>query len=468
VAGSPPRIFLLTPYTGGNLGDQAIQLTLIENLRKRCPNADFIGLTLNPRATAAIHNIPCFPLSPKAAGAMPGTGLYWPEEPTALPDENPMVTGARSEATSVAGTPEAPPASTPLTARMRSRLVSGLRRVPFLPQTVRTLRALPREIVFTIRAARLLRRGDLLIVAGGGQIADEWGGEWAQPFALWRWTALARLRGARIAVVSVGWGWLRSRLSRRFVYSALQRADYRSYRDQESAGHAESLGLPDGSRCVPDIAMGMPLPRNRMSSPAHAGITVGLSPIAYGRQGIWPMTLTEIHEHYLHCLAAFMSGLTAHNIRVVVFTSTHMDRAVVDDLLEIVRGLPDTQPHLIDVAETTSLESLLEVLGTCHLVVASRLHGVILSHRLGIPTLAISHHRKVHVHMEEMGQAELCLEIERLKEGDLEKRFATMASRAGVLHGELRRIVGAARQPLDAQFDKLASLACASPSRSRS
>jgi polysaccharide pyruvyl transferase WcaK-like protein len=58
LAESPPRVFLLTPYTGGNLGDRAIQLTLIENLRKRCPNADFIGLTLNPRATAAIHSIP--------------------------------------------------------------------------------------------------------------------------------------------------------------------------------------------------------------------------------------------------------------------------------------------------------------------------------------------------------------------------------------------------------------------------
>ncbi|MFU8832790.1 MAG: polysaccharide pyruvyl transferase family protein [Wenzhouxiangella sp.] len=466
MAGSPRRIFLLTPYTGGNLGDQAIQLTLIENLRKRCPNADFIGLTLNPRATATIHNIPCFPLSPKAAGAKPGTGLYWPEEPTALPDEEPMVTGARSEATSVAGTPEPLPASTPLNARIRSRLVACLRRVPFLPQTVRTLRALPREIVFTVRAARLLRRGDLLIVAGGGQIADEWGEEWAQPFSLWRWTALARLRGARIAVASAGSGRLRSALSRRLIYGALRRADYRSYRDQGSAVKAESLGLPDRNRCVPDIALGLPLPRGRMRLPAHAGTTVGLSPIAYGRQGIWPITLTEIHENYLHRLAAFMSGLTAQDLRVVVFTSSHMDRAVVDDLLEIVRGLPDTRTDLIEVAETTSLGSLLEVLGTCDLVVASRLHGVILSHRLGIPTLAISHHRKVHVHMDEMGQAQFCLEIERLKEGDLEKRFKSMLSHADVLHDELCRIVDAARMPLDTQFDKLASLVCATPSRS--
>lgn len=42
-----PRIALLTPYNGGNLGDAAIQDAMIANLRSRLPDAQFSGICLN-------------------------------------------------------------------------------------------------------------------------------------------------------------------------------------------------------------------------------------------------------------------------------------------------------------------------------------------------------------------------------------------------------------------------------------
>jgi hypothetical protein len=58
---TPIRIALLTPYSGTNLGDAAIQEAATRNIGARCPGAVISGSTLNPVTTAARHGIPCFP-----------------------------------------------------------------------------------------------------------------------------------------------------------------------------------------------------------------------------------------------------------------------------------------------------------------------------------------------------------------------------------------------------------------------
>ena len=42
-----PRIALLNPYTGSNLGDAAIQDAMIANIGIRLPDAQFFGISLN-------------------------------------------------------------------------------------------------------------------------------------------------------------------------------------------------------------------------------------------------------------------------------------------------------------------------------------------------------------------------------------------------------------------------------------
>ena len=63
MSGSPCyRIALLTPYTGGNLGDAAIQDAVIANLRLRLPGAKFSGISLNCDNFVEQHGIDGFPL----------------------------------------------------------------------------------------------------------------------------------------------------------------------------------------------------------------------------------------------------------------------------------------------------------------------------------------------------------------------------------------------------------------------
>ena len=58
-----PSFALVTPYTGGNLGDGAIQEAVIWNIRRRFPDAAISGITLNPADTVERHRIPSYPIS---------------------------------------------------------------------------------------------------------------------------------------------------------------------------------------------------------------------------------------------------------------------------------------------------------------------------------------------------------------------------------------------------------------------
>src|SRR5690349_18875637 len=61
--GGPIRVALLSPYSGANLGDAAIHEAVIQNIRRRYPDAAISGITADPHLTAARHGIPCFPIS---------------------------------------------------------------------------------------------------------------------------------------------------------------------------------------------------------------------------------------------------------------------------------------------------------------------------------------------------------------------------------------------------------------------
>jgi polysaccharide pyruvyl transferase WcaK-like protein len=442
MAGSQGRIFLLSPYSGGNLGDQAIQFSFVQNLRQRRPSLEFIGVTEKPAATAVIHGIPCVPISLGVARATPGKWLH-------LPDHGGAPAGSRLGPVSPA------PAAAPRSALWRT-LTGPVR---LLRRAGRLAGRLAGEVVFAVRAAGLLRRGDLLLVAGGGQIDDTWGGPWAHPFAMWKWTALARLRGCRVAVASVGWSDLGAALSRRFFDAALKRACYRSYRDRGSVDRAVASGLPDRGLCVPDNAFGLQVaPGLVQSSRGSSAATVGLSPIAFGRSGTWPTVDAPVYARYIDEYSRFAAALTREGRGVKVFTTSRMDRHAVEEMRALMRDTHGARMDQVEIVATDTLAELLATLAGCGLVVASRLHGVILAHRLGIPTLAISFDRKVDAHMEDVGQSRFCLDIRKVDCAGLLRDFATLESSAAAMRQQLLAYVDARQKPLAKQYDILASL----------
>jgi polysaccharide pyruvyl transferase WcaK-like protein len=139
-------VVLLTPYTGGNLGDAAIQEAVIANVRSRLPTASVVMASLSPEDTTRIHGVRSFPIGVTTFG--PG-----------IPDD-----GASGS-------------DLPSTALARKRLASRLtpRRIAraLHDKASRALRSALywtglAELNHVVRTAALLRGARMLVVSGGG------------------------------------------------------------------------------------------------------------------------------------------------------------------------------------------------------------------------------------------------------------------------------------------------------------
>ena len=64
------RVGILGHVGNENLGDEAIIAAVIQNIRRRVPDAEINGFTLNPADTLERHGIVSFPIR-RGAGAKP-------------------------------------------------------------------------------------------------------------------------------------------------------------------------------------------------------------------------------------------------------------------------------------------------------------------------------------------------------------------------------------------------------------
>jgi polysaccharide pyruvyl transferase WcaK-like protein len=439
----PISIALLAPYSGANLGDAAIQEAVIQNVRRRYPDAYISGITANPVFTAARHGIPCFPIAARSLEI--ASRLQGESEGAARASE-------RSERSS-------------LRARARE-LAKGVPVVgPVLRRAARVGRwvwAARREVVHLAQGLRFALHLDAIVVAGSGQLDDEWGGAWAHPYALFKWALLSRIAGAQFVVLSVGAGLLRSSMSRWFVRGALRLACYRSYRDPGSKALLRDLPFTHEDRCWPDLAFSLPREEARQSARrGNEGLRcVGVSPIAYGHPQHWPIADRTVHERYLSELTGFVAALAAQERQVVLFATGGVDRLIVRELVARLNAGPQEgiSQGSLRVARGSTLEELLAELEGVDGVVASRLHGVILAHLLDKPTLAVSFDRKVAAHMQDMGMERYCLDLHAVDRAALAHTFAQLEQDARSVRAALDDARRAMREALDLQYDAVLHL----------
>ncbi len=429
----PLRISLLSPYSGTNLGDAAIQESAIRHLRRQLPGVHLSGITLNPGLTSQRHGIPCV-----AIAAVPVAFYFSPPAPprslpaAAAPERAPGATRERLKRLPAAG------------ALLRAAVHSA-----------RRLRDLCREVGHLLRSWRHARRQDLILACGGGQLDDEWGGPWGHPYALFKWAVLARLAGARFAMASVGVGYLNRRLSRWFVGRALRMAEYRSYRDPGSKALLRDIAVTQSDPCVPDLALGLEPPA---SGGRPAATRIGVSPIAFGDPERWPTERRRLFERYLAEVTAFVRWLANRGDEVVLFASSGSDRSLATGIVQAVAG-DSVSAARVRRADDATLDALLGELSAMDAIVASRLHGVVLSHLLGKPVLAVSFDRKVEAHMEGFGQRMFCLDIASVDRAQLQEGFERLRHDAAAARERIVSAAADARQAVEAQYDQIARLA---------
>ena len=412
---SPVKIALLHYTGGGNLGDQASVDAVIESIRKRWPESAIELLSMNPSATAKIHGINSYPLRP----------YTW-----SLGYGPPQKVNGRS----------------------RFRLLSWWRRTRTLAVVVP--RGVLREVAFLLSTLRIMRRFDLLVVSGGGQLTGK-SGPWGFPYGILTWFWAARLTGARRVLLNVGAGPLSEPLTKFFVLRTLNSANYVSFRDEPSQALARSIGFPGESRVFPDNVYSLDLPpaiaggRSRNGKPV-----VGVSPLAYPSRSFHIAEHKAAYDALIMKFAAFTSSLIQRGYEVELFgTDVGEDPATIEDLRKALRdryGI-NTSP----VSPVSQIQELLRSLSRMDYVVTCRFHGVVFAHLVNKPILALSPHPKVSDHMAALGLSRYCTDIRTFDPSRLSDLFEELVrDRSNVVNRLTDRLVQY-RFLLEKQLDSL-------------
>lgn len=428
------NIALMTPYTGGNLGDWAIQEATVTNIRERYPNASLHLVTMLPALTTKLHGVPSIPIYRSG---------QWQADPDSL---------ISTHDNGVDDTSIAPKRG--VFGRVKAGVKSTRRLYAVLKPVHDTLSPAYNELLHIARAYRFLRDVDLLIVSGGGQLDEYWGGPWDHPYALFKWGLLAKLAGSRFVVLSVGTCDLDSKVSLFFIRHALRLASYRSYRDRTSKELLKHMAFTRNDKVYPDLAFSYSNGEvSKGSAKNRIRKVVGVSPIAYLAPG-WPKQNSAVFQQYFEALVAFAGILIERGYLVVLFSTDGPDREIVSDIVDAL-----TKERDLDVSgklshpRTHTLSELFDQLRQVDYVVASRLHGVLLSHRFCLPVLAISYDRKVDTYMADVGLSEHCVDIHDVTADSLVEAFERLTEESESIRSRLVEINHRYARDLQHQYD---------------
>ncbi len=415
---------------GGNLGDAAIQDAVIAHIRRRVPDARIVAFSFIPPDTAKRHGIPCYPLTRE-----------WRPSAPASPngDGRPAIGQA---------------------------MKSSIKKVRILRALARPLVDGVRECAFLARSYKTLRSLDVLIMSGGGQLCELWGGPWAHLYNVFKFSVLARLARRRLYYLNVGVEPLEHRLSRFFARCGVQLADYVSFRDVYSQTLARELGVKAKTHVHPDPAYALETSAYVNGGAGSTVKMVGINPLGYCDPRIWPRKDPLVYDRYLGKLTQFSVWLRQQGYALKFFTtSVGVDKYAVADLKRRVlercasdaSTVASAAPSTEGVREALcgSVSELLGEMAECDFIVTSRYHGVIFSHLLRKPVIALSYQGKSDAAMQPAGLEDFAANIEHFEIDWLMGAFRSLVRGRDTIKGHEASAVAACAALLQRQFDDL-------------
>jgi polysaccharide pyruvyl transferase WcaK-like protein len=408
------------------LGDAAIQDAVIDNVRTRYPEAIIYMISINPMVTTQLHHVPSFPITPFGVSS-------YAQGASIAKAHNKTRSVSASDNQGLLNTTKKIIRSLPLLYQFLTLAQKQINRILNAPKQIY------QEIIHAAKAYKFLKGIDLLIVSGGGQLDDYWGGPWGHPYALLKWGLIAKARGSNYIFLSVGTCAIESKLSATFIKQALRLADYRSYRDNTSKELLNRISFTRNDFVYPDLAFSYIncAMRERQDTPPE-GKVVGISPIAYHSGCGWFKNDIAAYEQYINTIITFISTLVHNEYSVVLFSTEEVDRKRFGD---IINGLRKFHKHdiadKIIYAHTDTPEKLFNHLCNVNYVVASRLHGVLLSNLCCLPVLAISYDRKVDTYMADAGFEDYLLKIDNIDINLLLNKFESLSTNSKSIKSRL-------------------------------
>lgn len=405
------RVGLLGAYHSRNLGDTAIQAAVMANLRNHWRDAEFLGISWDPQDARRCHGIDSVSLLDATDGA---------------PIEEPeRATGSR------------------LGDRMR-RVAERL--------AVKQVLARPGQLR---RISAVVGSLDLLVISGGGQLDDFWGGPWSHPHALFTWVALARLHRVPIAVFGVGIDDISTRLGRLFAFVAMRLAQERYVRDGVTLDILRRAGVRGPLRVGPDPAFSLQLPDPHPHEPASDQCSVLVCPIAHRA---WLTAPTHEYAAYLDALGTACVRLAEDGVQVrLAYSQTANDRRVVDSMGETLRARLGSHAQ-VNVEHTDTVAAFLRAAQQADVVVGSRLHALILAALAARPLVAVSYARKVEQLMTDLELGDYVLDVNSVQPEALTQLVRRAIAERDVLSLRLHSILARYQKELAAEYLNVVAL----------
>lgn len=317
---------------------------------------------------------------------------------------------------------------------------------------------IPLELMHWVRSLRVLRRTDVLIVAGTGIVADYMTGPLGWPYDIFKLSALAALCRTKLVFLSVGVGPIHHSLSRWFLKSSLALADHRSYRDVASRQYLEKIGFKtDRDLVCPDVVFGLS-PSNLLTcarGERRPVIGVGLKDYGTSEQ-VEPTAFWE----YLETMAEFVSWLQGRGYSVrLLIGDFQYDSRVIDEFIEMLgsRNIPTREPFLLAEPALT-VKELLRQISETEIVVSPRYHNLVMALIQNKPVIALSDHPKLESLVCDFGLGQYHLPLRVLSPADLIGTFERLEKDAE----QLRPLIAAELEKYrHALADQSATLAMA-------
>jgi polysaccharide pyruvyl transferase WcaK-like protein len=420
--GNSLKIGLLDHMGYGNLGDAASQDVAIANIKKRLPEAQLVGFSFVPADTTARHGIPCYPIR------------WW--YPSSANTEAPAA--GRNGA--------------------KQGLKSVLKRIPLLSGFAKSILECGRDAKFWVSSYKAVSGLDILVISGGGQLSDLWRGPWSHPYAIFRFCLLAKLAGKKLYFLNVGAGPLDHWLSKWFAKQAVQMADYRSFRDEDSRELVRRLGVKAETHVNPDLAYGLEVEQAENGVPRDASMPlVGINPIGFCDPRNWARKDEAVYLEYLKKIVNFSAWLLEQGYRLRIFTTeASLDKLVIADMTAALQS--QVSPALfgrVSVSSSYDVKAVLREMAEFDFVVTSKFHGIIFSQVLGKPVISLSYHKKMDFAMQAAGQERFNANIERFDVGWLMEAFRCMVEGRAEIRRKSVAVVNGYAGRLAKQFDGL-------------
>jgi polysaccharide pyruvyl transferase WcaK-like protein len=208
----------------------------------------------------------------------------------------------------------------------------------------------------------------------------------------------------------------------------------------------------------PDPAYGLevgdPLKRSRGDS---SKLVVGLNPIGFCDPRIWPRPDESIYLEYLGKLTRFAVWLLEQGYDLRVFTTENsVDHHVIEDLqARLLSRFSSETVRPVFRPASWGVTDVLEEMAEFDFVVTSKFHGLIFSHLLRKPVIALSYHRKMDVAMRGVGQEQFCAGIESFDLEWLLQAFRALIAQRSSIELKCSAAVEGYAARLSQQFDSL-------------